>query len=155
MNERKIVLPTKNLNTLSTQDKEKSLQYLAEKSRLIFTEYIREVYLVNSRIRQKRNYVPLEQMISAVRVEYKINPLSFTIYIEEDDIIWKDAQGNSIYAIEETQEDNEIVSDLWSHWQTPIDNKQEEDWIIESSIKDIMDFIKTDYIKYLNKFGRK
>ena len=82
------------LKSLNKKDLEDALKYLTENLENIFKSNIEEVYRINTSI-LKGNYVPLEEMLSAVTVVYNMNPPSCKIYIDEDKITWKDSKGES------------------------------------------------------------
>lgn len=148
------------LKSLNKKDLEDALKYLTENLEKIFKSNIEEVYRINTSI-LKGNYVPLEEMLSAVTVVYDMNPPSCKIYIDEDKITWKDSKGESVHSIPLNKQyyDGFVtkeVKTLNEYWMLPISSIQEESWIIDRTYKGIVEFIQKEFIQYIfNKLRRK
>lgn len=145
--EEKVNLDIKNLRKLDKKTLQKVLQQISKEAERLLKKNIAEVYLINSQIRIKGNYVPLEEMLDAVKIDFDNKNLSFSIGIDEDLIEWKDKFGEDIYEVETNQE--EQVSSLKEHWKTPIRGVKEDDWFLNKTVEELSSFIKKNFNKLI------
>lgn len=153
-------LPKQVFEILGENVKKTLLKYLADNCGQILKDKIRVVYEINSQIRTNENYVPLEEMLSAVVVDIDYKTLKMFIFIDEDQISWKDKYGESIHEVSEPYgvaslhkgfSDNGIVADLEHHWKTPIENRYEDDYFFDEAFNEIADFISTKFSAEVKK----
>lgn len=148
------------LRTLSKRDQEKILKQLAQETEKILKEKIREVYAINSQIRTAENYIPLGDMLRIVGVEYSTSPLSFTVTLDENRIIWVDKRGQDIHEVPapwETYKEigNSKVRSFEEHWKTPIEGMRENRYFIEETKGELLNFINRNIRKIISQVGGK
>lgn len=154
--ERKYVFSKDSFSRLNSILKNQAFQYLSEKTVSILRKKIEMVYAINSKIRVKGNYIPLEDMLNAITVSYSTKDLSFSVFVDEEKIIWKDENSMPIYKVGEyITSQEETVTDLNGHWSTPILGKKEDEFYIDKTMDEIEVFIKKDFVQYLQKLIRR
>lgn len=141
---------------LPQKEQNKVLQEISFKIKNIFIDQIREVYLINSRIRDKENYLPMEDIISAVQVKFTQNSDSFVIYIDTESLQYQDSEGNPIFKASNYRHGDitKPITDFEDHWYTPIEHMQEMDWVISTTIEKATRYIEQNYIQTIKKHGR-
>lgn len=138
------------LSILPLSSQKKIMEALQIKVDEAMRKVLVEIYQKNSLIRTKQNYVPLAEMLGAIRTEYSTSPLSFTTYIDEDAIQWRDYQGREIHGVPWNDEPTPsnfrdfIVTDLEHHWRTPIEGYVEDDFLITKVHREVIKVIKTE-----------
>lgn len=138
------------LSILPLPAQKKIMATLQVKVEQAMQEAIKKVYETNSQIRTKQNYVPLEEMLGAVKTDYSTSPLSITTYINEDEIKWRDYQDRPIHEVPFPGAPyteyfrTAIVTDLHHHWKTPVQNYKEDDFIILKIHREVIRVIKEE-----------
>lgn len=143
---------------LSFKEKREALEKLSKKALEILKDKIEDVYEINERFHPERNYVPLEEMLSVVSVQYSVSPASITVYLDETAIRWRDYKNKPIYEIAGPGEDyysiqGKTVTSLDKHWKTPIEGKKEDTWFFDEATAEIWNYIITDFSQELQKIS--
>lgn len=136
------------------------LEYVSKKVVEIFKKKVTKIYEINAPFLEG-NYVPLEEMLSAISVDFYNNPVSCKIFIDEDKLSWRDKDGDAIHSIpfQHIYEPGFIskeVKALREHWQLPIGGRQEQEWAIIETIEEVGSFFKTELVTFIrNRLSQK
>ena len=130
---------------------DKAVEYLASRCEKRLQDRIREVYSINTPLTKRENYIPLEEMLSAVDV--KIKKISsewwISIYINEDMLKWRDASGNPTHEIASDHYNPAPIKDLGRYWQMPINGLREDRYFLTWAKEDIKQLIKKNFANYV------
>ena len=127
------------------------IKYLSENSLEILQKKIREVYSINS---WRKQIIPIEVFLNSVKVVNTGN-WSFDLIVDEKELEYITATGEPIYqgyyeGVYENTYGRKVES-LNDYWHTPIGGMKENIYYIKNAVKEIMEFIKTDFTKYAVK----
>lgn len=129
----------------------KLIKYLSENSLNILKEKITEVYSINN---WRHQIIPLELFLEAVKIT-NIKEWSFDIIVDEKVLNYVTSDGQPVYqGYYEGIYDNTYgkrVTNLREYWHTPINNISENIYYINGAIKEIVEFIKNDFVIYAKK----
>lgn len=156
MEERTIALRGIMSEIYSPKQNKKIWEEISQQIKNIFMNQIREVYLINSRIREKGNYLPLEDVLSAIQVDFQSKTNSIQIYIDTDALRYRDSKNNPLYLPQHQRESSTqgVIENFEDHWYTPIQGLNEMDWAITTTIEKSTNYIRQNYNQITNKMGR-
>lgn len=126
------------------------MNYLSDNCLNLFRQKVAEVYQINS---FRKNVVPLDRFLGSVLTQ--IDGWSCKILFDEKAIEWSDKDGGSIYKIAYSNQENATVNRLYDYWQTPIENKREDDYYTREAIGAITKFITTDFVNFIRQLIRR
>lgn len=154
----------KTINQLPINLKRQAVDYLAYSCREILENKIKLAYKINrDKPCSSSNFVSLNDMLAAVRVQVTYSPVSITVFIDEDRILWEDR-------IRKPMIDNDELTNGFSFGyqdsivggaenafkQNVVKSGEQNRWVLEESLKEIDLFIAKDFKFYLdNKILRK
>lgn len=143
---------------LTEKDQHKVCVEIGEQIKKFFIEQIREVYLINSRIRDKQNYIPMEDICAAITVDFKPKEDSLCISIDTDNLQYRDNDNNPIFEVSEKKEQYKEyggpINNFEDHWHTPIQGMQEIDWAVNKTVEKSTQFIQQYYTQITKKYRR-
>lgn len=148
----------KTVNQLPMNLKKQAVDYLAYACREILENKIKLAYKINrDKPRSSSNFVSLENMLAAVRVQSTYSPVSITVFIDEDRILWEDRFRKPIVNDEEltngfsfSYQDSIAGGSENSFKQDIVKDGEQNKWVLEESLKEIDLFIAKDFKFYLN-----
>lgn len=125
------------------------MKYLEEKSIEIFKNKISEVYKINS---DRLQVIDLPLLLKTVNIVEE-GKWGFSINMDEDLLNYKTKSGEQIYQYSNNglfmNTINKPVTNMKEYWHAPIGGIMEENWYISEVSKEIVDFIKKDFIKFV------
>lgn len=129
----------------------KLIKYLSENSLNILKQKIIEVYAIND---WRKQVIPIEIFLRAVKIT-NIGKWSFDLIVDTNELKYITAEGQPIYQgyYEGIYENTygKRVNNFLDYWHTPIDHIREDIYYTNNAIKEITEFIKTDFVKYAMK----
>ena len=126
------------------------MEYLSDNCLHLFRQKVAEVYQINS---FRKNIVPLERFLGSVLTQ--VDGGSCKIFFDEKTINWSDKDGGPIYKIAYSNKEEATVNRLYDYWQTPIENKREDDYYTREAVEAITKFITTDFVNYIKQLIRR
>lgn len=126
------------------------MNYLSDNCLNLFRQKVAEVYQINS---FRKNIVPLDRFLGSVLTQ--IDGWSCKIFFDEKTINWSDKDGGPIYKIAYSNKEEDTVNRLYDYWQTPIENKREDDYYTREAVEAITKFITTDFVNFIKQLIRR
>lgn len=126
------------------------MNYLSDNCLNLFRQKVAEVYQINS---FRKNIVPLDRFLGSVLTQ--IDGWSCKIFFDEKTINWSDKDGGPIYKIAYSNKEEATVNRLYDYWQTPIENKREDDYYTREAVEAITKFITTDFVNFIKQLIRR
>lgn len=163
---RKLPVVMNAARTISQSVQKAILTELQNKTMEIYRKNIVDVYNINSRIRTKGNYVPLERMLNALKVNFSFSKMEINIFIDDSMITWVDKDGEPVHQVNYPGKyvdlNNALVTSLDEYWRTPIMKKHENEYYLQKTIDEIKNYIQTDFVNFVTNrlkevgyYGRK
>ena len=160
--EKSLVL-VKTINQLPMNLRKQAVDFLAYSCKEILENKIKLAYKINiNRGRSSPNFISLENMLAAVRVQRSYTPVSVTVFIDEDRILWENRTRKPLLNEEEASgfsfsyQDSIVGGAEGAFKQEAIKGAERNRWVLEQALTEIELFISKDFKFYLdNKILRK